>query len=68
LKRQFLIQQGSTITWTGDPTAANIDVTAVYVANTAPIDLMQSSLAGRSTEEVTRYKENYRSRNIAHDR
>ena len=57
LKRQFLIQQGSTITWTGDPAAANIDVTAVYVANTASIDLMQSSLAGRSTEEVTRYKE-----------
>ncbi len=57
LKRQFLIQQGSTITWTGDPTDANIDVTAVYVANTAPIDLMQSSLAGRSTEEITRYKE-----------
>lgn len=57
LKRQFLIQQGSTITWTGDPTSANIDVTAVYVANTAPIDLMQSSLAGRSPQDVTRYKE-----------
>ena len=58
LKRQFLIQQGSTITWTGDPTAANIDVTAVYVANTASIDLMQSSLAGRSPEETYKYKEN----------
>ena len=57
LKRQFLIQQGSTITWTGDPTAANIDVTAVYIANTASIDLMQSSLAGRSPEETTKYKE-----------
>ncbi len=57
LKRQFLIKQGSTITWTGDPTNADIDVTAIYVANTAPIDLMQSSLAGRSTQEVTRYKE-----------
>jgi len=57
LKRQFLIQKGSTITWTGDPTNANIDVTAVYVANTASIDLMQSSLAGRSSDETTRYKE-----------
>ena len=57
LKREFLIQKGSTITWTGDPTTANIDVTAIYVANTAPIDLMQSSLAGRSPQEVTRYKE-----------
>ncbi len=57
LKRQFLIQKGSTITWTGDPTQAEIDVTALYIANTAPIDLMQSSLEGRSTEEVTRYKQ-----------
>ncbi|MBV9963470.1 MAG: translocation/assembly module TamB domain-containing protein [Parafilimonas sp.] len=57
LKRQFLIQQGSTITWTGDPTQADIDVTALYTANTAPIDLMQSSLEGRSTEEVTKYKQ-----------
>ena len=57
LKRQFLIQKGSTITWTGDPTTANIDVTATYLANTPPIDLMQSSLAGRSPEEVTKYKE-----------
>ena len=57
LKRQFLIQKGSTITWTGDPTAANIDVTAVFIAQTAPIDLMQSSLAGRSSDDITRYKE-----------
>jgi translocation-and-assembly-module (TAM) inner membrane subunit TamB-like protein len=57
LKRQFLIQKGSTITWTGDPTDANIDVTAIYVANTAPIDLMQSSLAGKSSDVITRYKE-----------
>ncbi len=57
LKRQFLIEKGSTITWTGDPTQANIDVTAIYLANTPPIDLMQSSLAGRSPEEVTKYKE-----------
>lgn len=57
LKRQFLIQKGSTITWTGDPTAANIDVTAIYDINTPPIDLMQSSVAGNSTAEMTRYKE-----------
>ena len=57
LKRQFLIQQGSTITWTGDPTQAQIDVTTIYIANAPPIDLMQSSLEGRSTEEVTKYKQ-----------
>ncbi|MFT4153766.1 translocation/assembly module TamB domain-containing protein [Parafilimonas sp.] len=57
LKRQFLIQKGSTITWTGDPTAANIDVTAVYEINTPSIDLMQSSVSGNSTSEITKYKE-----------
>lgn len=57
LKRQFLIKQGSTITWTGDPMDANINITAIYVANTPSIDLMQSSLAGRSAEETTKYKE-----------
>lgn len=57
LKRQFLIQKGSTITWTGEPTDANIDITAVYEINTASIDLMQSSVAGNSTSDLTRYKQ-----------
>jgi len=56
LKRQFLIQKGSVVTWTGDPTAANIDVTAVYVANTASIDLMEATSAASSTD-MTKYKE-----------
>ncbi|MBS1747720.1 MAG: translocation/assembly module TamB domain-containing protein [Bacteroidetes bacterium] len=57
LKKQFIIQKGSTVTWTGDPMTANINVTALYMAKTAPIDLMQTSLAGKSSTEITRYKE-----------
>ncbi|HYK46249.1 MAG TPA: translocation/assembly module TamB domain-containing protein, partial [Parafilimonas sp.] len=57
LKRQFLIQNGSTITWTGDPMTANINVTAEYLINTSSIDLMQSSLAGRSSTDVEKYKQ-----------
>ena len=30
LHRKFDIQRGSTITWTGDPRTANIDITAIY--------------------------------------
>jgi hypothetical protein len=45
LKRRFEISKGSTITWTGEPTAAQLNVTAVYVANTAPIDLVQDQIA-----------------------
>lgn len=54
LKRKFDIRQGSTITWTGDPTSAQVDLTASYVATTAPIDLMISDL---SQDEQTTYKE-----------
>ncbi len=41
LKRTFKIQKGSRIVWTGEPTTAQIDVTAIYIANTAPVDLVQ---------------------------
>ena len=30
LKKQFTIQKGSTILWTGDPMAAQVDITAIY--------------------------------------
>ncbi|MPR35001.1 translocation/assembly module TamB domain-containing protein [Salmonirosea aquatica] len=30
LKKQFTIQKGSTILWTGDPMAAEVDITAIY--------------------------------------
>lgn len=45
LKRKFLIEKGSKITWTGEPTTADIDVTAIYIANTSPYDLMQTQAA-----------------------
>ncbi|OPC14701.1 cell envelope biogenesis protein AsmA [Elizabethkingia miricola] len=44
LKRKFDIQKGSTITWTGEPTAAIMDITAVYKTETAPIDLVEQQV------------------------
>ncbi len=41
IKRKFLFKKGSTITWQGDPTQAQINITATYVANVPPIDLVQ---------------------------
>lgn len=46
IKRKFLIQKGSRIVWTGEPTAAQIDITAKYIANTAPLDLVQGQVVG----------------------
>lgn len=57
LKRKFTIQKGSTITWTGDPTKANVDITATYLVNTPSIDLVQQQLAGRSQAELNRFKQ-----------
>jgi hypothetical protein len=44
LKRKFDIEKGSRIVWTGEPTTAQIDVTAIYIANTAPLDLVQGQI------------------------
>lgn len=57
LKRRFDIQRGSVITWTGDPTSANVDIIAAYSVKTAPIDLVQQQLAGKSESEVNKYKD-----------
>ncbi len=45
LKRKFDIQKGSRILWTGEPTNADIDVSAVYIANASPLDLVQNQIS-----------------------
>ncbi len=55
VSRKFNFKRGSTITWTGDPTSADIDLTAVYVANVPPIDLVADQLS--SETEQTMYKQ-----------
>ncbi|RZL61265.1 MAG: translocation/assembly module TamB, partial [Pedobacter sp.] len=39
-KRPFKIVKGSTIIWTGEPTAATVNLTALYEVMAAPIDLL----------------------------
>ena len=57
LKRQFLIQRGSTITWTGDIMRATLDITATYTANTPSIDLIANEVSGRSQTEINKFKQ-----------
>lgn len=54
--RKFLFKKGSTITWTGDPTSADIDLTAIYVANVPPIDLVSDQVTGSSDETMYKQK------------
>ncbi|MDO9261799.1 MAG: translocation/assembly module TamB domain-containing protein, partial [Flavobacteriaceae bacterium] len=40
IKRKFDIKKGSYILWTGEPTSADINITAIYKTEAAPIDLV----------------------------
>ncbi len=55
VKRKFLFKKGSSITWTGDPTRADLNITAIYVANVPPIDLVSDQLG--SSQNATQYKQ-----------
>jgi len=57
LKRRFEIKKGSTLTWNGEPLMADADVTAVYIAETAPIDLVEQQLGSVSQAELNTYKQ-----------
>ncbi len=51
IKRKFDIKEGSYILWTGEPTTADINITAVYKTDAAPIELVGDQL-GEVTDEV----------------
>lgn len=57
LQRKFNIQKGSKIVWQGDPTDARLDVTAVYIANTSPLDLVDDQLAGATSTIRNTYRQ-----------
>jgi hypothetical protein len=57
LKRRFEIEKGSTITWLGEPTAGKLDVNAYYVANTAPIDLVDRQISENSMAIRNTYRQ-----------
>lgn len=57
IKREFTINKGSTIQWTGEPLEADVNVTAVYVSETAPLTLVQSQLAEAEQNVINTYKQ-----------
>lgn len=57
IRRRFEIQPGSYIQWTGEPTSANINITAIYETETAPIDLLGNQLANLSQGARNTYKQ-----------
>lgn len=52
IRKKFDIQKGSKIIWEGEPTDANVDITAKYTANTAPLDLVKGQLDENITTQA----------------
>lgn len=53
IKRKFDIQEGSYILWTGEPTDASVNITAVYKTEVPPIDLVDQQI----TSDRNTYKQ-----------
>ncbi|MFW5820324.1 MAG: translocation/assembly module TamB domain-containing protein, partial [Bacteroidota bacterium] len=51
IKRQFKIQEGSSITWSGDPLGAKTDITAFYRLRTSPEGLIANELSNINEEQ-----------------
>ena len=57
IKRKFDIKKGSFLLWTGEPTSADVFITAVYKLDTAPIDLLNDQLGNLSPAVRNTYKQ-----------
>ena len=55
MHRKFDIVKGSKITWEGEPTDANVNITAKYTASTAPLDLVKNQLGDVSAAQRNTY-------------
>ncbi|HEY1023023.1 MAG TPA: translocation/assembly module TamB domain-containing protein, partial [Flavisolibacter sp.] len=49
IQRRFDIEKGSRIEWFGEPTSAEVDLTAIYIANTAPLDLVSDYISASNS-------------------
>lgn len=46
VNRRFLLGEGSSVTWTGNPLDANLNLKAIYNVRTSAAELMQAQLSG----------------------
>ncbi len=56
IKRKFILLDGSVLTFSGDPTKANANITAVYEIKTPAIDLIQNEIGGSTASANDIYK------------
>lgn len=56
VSRKFQVRSGSTLTWAGDPTNANINLTAAYTTKAARFDLVQDQEEMMTPVEIAEAK------------
>ncbi|RAI90122.1 uncharacterized protein DUF490 [Algoriphagus yeomjeoni] len=57
VSKKFEINQGSRITWNGDPMDANMDIQAIYRVETAASELMSAQLTGSTNQTQVQYQQ-----------
>lgn len=56
IKRKFEIESGSYILWTGEPTAATVNITAAYKSEVPPIDLVDQQITNPNERNTFKQK------------
>ncbi|MFD1095901.1 translocation/assembly module TamB domain-containing protein [Salegentibacter chungangensis] len=56
VKRKFEIAKGSTVTWSGDPFDASLDVRAIYKVETSASSLMAAQTSGADASVADRFR------------
>lgn len=57
VNRRFEIDEGSRITWSGDPMDAMLDISAIYRIRTSSSELMSTQISGTDAETRNRYRQ-----------
>lgn len=57
LKKKFNLLEGSTIAFSGSPMDAQVDITAEYIANTSPRDLLENEVGQMDTKMANSFNQ-----------
>lgn len=57
VRRRFDFRKGSTITWSGNPLAGTLDLSAIYNVRTSARDLMAAQITGADASTQNRYRQ-----------
>jgi hypothetical protein len=57
VSRRFEIDEGSTVTWSGDPMDAILDIRAIYRVETSASELMASQVSGSNSDVSSQFRQ-----------